>query len=133
MKIRKKIKNKIILKSYIQLEQEYKKAVVELQKVCKHNNITDWCDYWWAIGHSTGRKVKVCKHCRKIVEYDDSALHHMREQTLNNNKMWSTVMTEKEKQKYIKTGKWPKGISQRERSEKNGKRANNSKKLLKEI
>jgi hypothetical protein len=33
---------------------------------CPHTDETDWMEEWWAPGHSTGRKVKVCANCNKV-------------------------------------------------------------------
>ena len=54
--------------NYGQLEKEFNKKVVALKKSCKHKNVSPWLEEWWAIGHSTGFEIKVCKRCRKIIK-----------------------------------------------------------------
>ena len=54
--------------NYNQLEKEFDKKVKELKKICKHKNLSPWSEEWWAMGHSTGFEVKVCKRCRKIIK-----------------------------------------------------------------
>ena len=53
--------------TYIQLEKEFNKKVKELRKNCKHKNLGPWCEQYWAIGHSAGFKVRVCKKCMETV------------------------------------------------------------------
>ena len=55
------------LPTYNQLRKEFDKKVKELQAKCPHNR-THWAEEWWAIGHSTGNRVKVCKRCNKIMK-----------------------------------------------------------------
>lgn len=55
------------MKSYEDLQKEFDKNVKKLQRTCSHKN-TDWCEYWWAIGHSSGYEVLVCDNCRKTLE-----------------------------------------------------------------
>ena len=54
--------------NYEQLEKEFKKKVEELKKNCKHKKLSPWSEEWWAIGHSTGFEIKVCKICREIIK-----------------------------------------------------------------
>ena len=51
-----------------QMKERHEKEIKELQENCKHKKVTDWLDMWWAPGHSTGSKVKVCKFCGMIVK-----------------------------------------------------------------
>ena len=53
--------------TYEQLEKEFNRKVIKLRKDCKHKEIWPWCEQYWAIGHSSGYKVRVCKKCREIV------------------------------------------------------------------
>jgi len=53
--------------TYKQLKIEFDKKVKELQKICPHKK-TKWMEHWWAIGHSTGSKVKVCLRCNKVLD-----------------------------------------------------------------
>lgn len=50
------------------LRKEYERKLKELQEACLHEKRSAWIEEWWAPGHSTGRKVKVCKNCNKVVE-----------------------------------------------------------------
>ena len=54
------------MKTYKQLKREFDKKVKELQAKCPHKR-TKWMEHWWAIGHSTGTRVKVCLRCNKIL------------------------------------------------------------------
>jgi len=51
------------MSEYDKLKVKFDKAVKELRENCPHTEISDWMDEWWAIGHSTGRKVRVCLRC----------------------------------------------------------------------
>ncbi len=113
MRIKKNKAGNRVLKSFEDLNKEYEMTLALVQKACKHEEISDWCDEWWAIGHSTGRRVKHCLHCRKRVEVDESALYNMRKQQLKNNKHWKKHMTKEECDEYVKTGKWPSNLSKR--------------------
>ena len=53
--------------NFEQMAQRHKREIYELQKNCKHIEISDWMDYMWAPGHF-GSPVKVCKFCGVIVE-----------------------------------------------------------------
>ena len=55
------------MKTYKQLEGEFDKKVKEIQAKCPHKQF-EWMDECWAIGHYTGRRVKVCKRCNKVLE-----------------------------------------------------------------
>jgi len=55
------------METYEQLEREFDKKVKELQAKCPHKRF-EWMNEWWAIGHSTGSRVKICKRCNKILE-----------------------------------------------------------------
>ena len=51
-----------------QMRERHKKDIEALRTECKHEKLTDWMEEWWAPGHSTGRKVKVCEFCEKVME-----------------------------------------------------------------
>ena len=57
----------MVLKTYSQLEQEFDKKIVELQKKCPHIR-TKWFVEWWGIGHSTGKETKRCLRCNKCLD-----------------------------------------------------------------
>lgn len=46
----------------------HKEEIEELQLKCKHRKLTDWMEEQWAPGHSSGRKVKLCKFCNKVIK-----------------------------------------------------------------
>lgn len=51
------------------LYEEYQQKLKQLQdKDCPHSEETDWMEEWWAPGHRTGRKVKVCANCNKVMQ-----------------------------------------------------------------
>lgn len=50
-----------------EIRKKYDEDIKELQKICNHPSST-WCEEWWAIAHSTGRQVKVCDFCEKVLE-----------------------------------------------------------------
>jgi len=49
------------------LREEYRQKISELQSNCPHTQISDWVDYYWAIGHSSGT-VRYCLNCEKIID-----------------------------------------------------------------
>jgi len=55
------------LPTYDGLKEEFEKKVKELQEKCPHKK-TYWAEHWWALAHSSGYKVRVCKRCHKILE-----------------------------------------------------------------
>ena len=50
-----------------QIREKHKKEIEDFQNNCKHEEISDWMQYYWAVGHSLG-EVKVCNVCEKIIE-----------------------------------------------------------------
>jgi hypothetical protein len=50
------------------LHKKYQKDLRHLQQTCRHKKLTDWIEEWWAPGHSTGRRVKVCTSCNKVMQ-----------------------------------------------------------------
>lgn len=50
------------------LRQEYQQKLKQLQETCPHEEKTDWLEEWWAPGHGTGRRVRACANCNKILE-----------------------------------------------------------------
>ncbi len=61
---------RIIMKkmtTWNQLTREFDKKVDELQKSCPHKK-SKWYDECWAIAHYTGKQVKVCLRCNKVLE-----------------------------------------------------------------
>ena len=53
------------MKTYDQLENEFKDKVARLQKKCRHEK-TEWLESFWAPGHSSGRN-RVCSTCGKVL------------------------------------------------------------------
>jgi len=50
-----------------EMRARHKKEIEELQVSCVHNELSDWMEHWWAIGHSSGFMVKVCENCGETV------------------------------------------------------------------
>jgi hypothetical protein len=50
------------------LYEEYQAQLKHLQETCPHHELTDWVEEWWAPGHSTGRKVRACATCDKVIQ-----------------------------------------------------------------
>lgn len=50
------------------LHAEYQRKLKHLQETCPHEKLTDWKEEWWAPGHPTGRLVRSCANCNKIVK-----------------------------------------------------------------
>jgi len=50
------------------LYEQYQRDLRHLQETCPHEQLTDWMEEWWAPGHSTGREVKACTNCNKVVQ-----------------------------------------------------------------
>jgi len=48
-------------------DKQKEKEIKLLQKICKHIS-SKWCEEWWAPGHSTGRTVRLCDRCEKVLE-----------------------------------------------------------------
>jgi hypothetical protein len=57
-----------IMKEAKKLHEEYQKKLKHLQQTCPHEKQSDWMEEWWAPGHSTGRMVKVCSNCNKVLQ-----------------------------------------------------------------
>lgn len=53
--------------TYDSLKKEFDNKVEFLQKQCPHKK-TDWFDEYFAIGHSTGKQIRVCLRCNKELE-----------------------------------------------------------------
>jgi hypothetical protein len=41
--------------------------ISDLQRTCPHKEISDWTDEW-ALGHPTGRRMRHCLRCDKVIE-----------------------------------------------------------------
>jgi len=134
MKIRKKVGRYNKLKSYDDLQTEFELAISKIQEACKHKDVTDWVPEYWAVAHSTGRQVKICKHCRKIVEIDDSVMQNWRKEQIKNNPKYWEKFSEKQKNDWIKKGSCsvPKGVL-KEMSNKKTTRSQNGRKRKKEV
>ena len=50
------------------LREEFERKVKELQDSCPHEEITDWYNVHWAIGHPSLYEQRTCKRCDKIIE-----------------------------------------------------------------
>lgn len=51
-----------------ELKKKYETDLAELQKNCKHKDITDWIHFMWALGHYADYQVKQCNICWKILK-----------------------------------------------------------------
>lgn len=49
------------------LREEYSKDLKWLQDNCNHENL-EWMQDEFAPGHSTGKLVKVCANCEKVLD-----------------------------------------------------------------
>lgn len=56
------------MKSFKALERDFKRKVTELQASCKHEDISPWTELYWAPGHKSFCKIRVCKICNKEIE-----------------------------------------------------------------
>lgn len=41
--------------------------IKKLQEICQHVD-SIWCEEQWAPAHSTGRQVRCCNFCEKVLE-----------------------------------------------------------------
>lgn len=48
------------------LYDDYQQRLHALQDACPHTELTEWIQEWWALGHATGRSVRVCVECNKV-------------------------------------------------------------------
>jgi hypothetical protein len=55
------------IKNIDKMRERHKKEIEHLQELCHHENISDWTEYMWAVGHY-GSPVKYCLFCGKIIE-----------------------------------------------------------------
>ena len=55
------------METYDDLKREFDEKVKELQERCNHPE-TGWAKEEWALAHGTGKAVKYCKVCNKILE-----------------------------------------------------------------
>ena len=59
---------KIPLTDTEKLRAKHKKEIETLQATCKHKKLSGNMEEQWAPAHGTGRWVKVCYNCGKIVK-----------------------------------------------------------------
>ena len=64
----KALRGGILMNAAERLCEQYQRELKQLQEICPHEQLTDWMEEWWAPGHSTGRKVKACANCNKIIQ-----------------------------------------------------------------
>jgi len=50
-----------------ELKDKYKKDLKKLQDNCKHEDVSDWIQEYWAPGHMSDFEVKICNICEKTV------------------------------------------------------------------
>lgn len=49
------------------LREDFENKLKNLQENCKHEDLSNWIEEWWAPGHITGFMVKQCNTCEKII------------------------------------------------------------------
>lgn len=49
-------------------DNKFNKEVEILQNKCPHEHQSEWIEVWWALGHSTGYKIKRCLDCNKQID-----------------------------------------------------------------
>jgi hypothetical protein len=52
-----------------ELRKKYNDDLLFLQTTCDHPDVSEWLEYMWAPGHSSGYEVKMCTVCEKILWY----------------------------------------------------------------
>lgn len=61
------------------LRENCEKEIKKLQKICDHSKI-HWSSECWAPGHFTGRCLKICDVCEKVLKKKGASLlndfHH---------------------------------------------------------
>lgn len=50
-----------------QLRKRYERDLKLFQSVCPHEELTDWRQVYWAIGHSSDHLVQSCVRCEKPI------------------------------------------------------------------
>ncbi len=53
--------------TFKKMQARHEQEIANLQKNCKHPQVSNWLPYMWAPGHFSGQ-VKVCEICGKTVE-----------------------------------------------------------------
>ncbi len=56
------------INAYDKLQKDFDDKVIELQERCPHKTLSKWVDMYFAVGHSTGTQVRVCKECNKTIK-----------------------------------------------------------------
>ena len=59
------------MEDYKQMMRRHEIEIQTLQDNCKHDNVSDWIEYFWAPGHFGGY-VKMCRFCGKTVLKSDT-------------------------------------------------------------
>ena len=60
------VKVELLDTTYEQIKKDFELRLWRLQEECRHKK-TKWMDEYWAMGHSTGKKVKICLKCNKVL------------------------------------------------------------------
>ncbi len=50
-----------------EMRKRHQQELNRLKEECKHPEISDWMEEWWAPAHGTGFQVKTCKACEKVI------------------------------------------------------------------
>ena len=56
------------MSEYKKLKEKFENEVEELRKNCPHKELTEPLEIYWAPGHSSGYKSRVCERCGKQVD-----------------------------------------------------------------
>jgi len=73
-----------------QMRKRHEGEIVQLQKNCKHKEISDWLDYAWAPGHFGG-KVRVCENCGEIIEQQSPTLPKIEWTKSSEEEIWKCI------------------------------------------
>lgn len=55
------------MSSYKELKMEFNEKVEALREHCKHDDVSDWLPYHWAIAHVSRFEVVICNVCRMTI------------------------------------------------------------------
>ena len=54
------------MKTAKQIREKCEKDIKKLQKTCKHSK-SHWVEECYAPAHMTGRRLKICENCEKVI------------------------------------------------------------------
>ena len=50
-----------------QMRLRHEREIIQLQENCPHLELTEWSEWYWAIGHKALSYRRWCKHCGKLM------------------------------------------------------------------